>query len=244
MTVVGISMVRDEADIIGDILGHMVAQVDHVIVADNLSVDGTRDVLEAFDVTIVDDPDPAYYQSAKMTALARRAATEFNADWIIPFDADEWWTHPNGRLADVLEASECDVMSAAVYDHVIVGDAAGVGVDSMPYRWKQPSHLPKVATRPLPGLIIDQGNHGVSCEHQPVMGDGLMIHHFPVRSFQQFARKVDTGYAAYQLADLPIHFGEHWKAAGAVDLDGKRAIFNRLHTLEQPDSRVVLDPVR
>jgi hypothetical protein len=42
MTVVAVSMVRDEEDIVGATVAHMRSQVDHVIVADNLSTDRTR----------------------------------------------------------------------------------------------------------------------------------------------------------------------------------------------------------
>ena len=96
-------MVKDEADIVAATVAHMCGQVDAVIVADNNSTDGTRDILDGLPVTVVDDPDPAYYQSRKMTALAGRARVEFDATWVIPFDADEWWYSPHGRIADVLE---------------------------------------------------------------------------------------------------------------------------------------------
>ena len=84
-------MVRDEVDIIGPVVAHMLGQVDHVIVADNLSVDGTFDVLESFgsQITLVADTDPAYRQSEKMTHLAG-VAKSMGADWVVPFDADEW----------------------------------------------------------------------------------------------------------------------------------------------------------
>jgi hypothetical protein len=74
MTVVGVSMVRDEADIIEATVRHMLANVDHVLVADNGSVDETRGILRALAaehpgrLVVVDDDEPAYMQSDKMTA--------------------------------------------------------------------------------------------------------------------------------------------------------------------------------
>ena len=75
MQVVAIMMVRDEDDVLAFTLEHLLAeQVDRIVVADNLSVDGTHEILEdyatVFPVTIVDDPVLRYSQSAKMTALA------------------------------------------------------------------------------------------------------------------------------------------------------------------------------
>ena len=94
---VAISMVRDEEDIIRWTLELMLSQVDHAIIADNLSVDGTREILESFArdrVTIIDDRDPAYTQADKMSRLAHLAG-DMGAAWVIPFDADEAWYLPD-----------------------------------------------------------------------------------------------------------------------------------------------------
>ena len=45
MITFGVSMVRDEADVIEGTLRHMADEVDELIVADNGSVDGTTDIL-------------------------------------------------------------------------------------------------------------------------------------------------------------------------------------------------------
>ena len=90
MTTVAVCMARDEADVIGSTVAHMLAQVDAVIVADNLSTDRTREILDQLAggssgrLVVVEDPDPAYRQSEKMTALALRARLDFGAkaiDW-------------------------------------------------------------------------------------------------------------------------------------------------------------------
>ena len=45
-------------------LVHLLAQgVDKIVVADNRSVDGTREILESLPVTVIDDPEVGYYQS-------------------------------------------------------------------------------------------------------------------------------------------------------------------------------------
>jgi glycosyltransferase involved in cell wall biosynthesis len=122
MKTFGISMVKDEEDIIGPVVQHMLTQVDHVLIADNMSTDRTRSILDSFDnsyITVVDDLDPAYYQSKKMTALAHQAGG-MGADFIVPFDADEIWYSPFGLIKDVLASVPQDwfIVSALLYDHV------------------------------------------------------------------------------------------------------------------------------
>src|SRR5262245_51477569 len=109
-------MVKDEADIIGFTVARMFGQVDEIIIADNGSTDGTRELLEQLPVQLVDDPDPAYYQSRKMTDLAARAAAA-GAEWVIPFDADEVWYSPFGRISDVLHGQPTSAIATAdLYD--------------------------------------------------------------------------------------------------------------------------------
>ena len=74
MAVVAVTMVKNEADVIETTIRHIAAHVDHVIVADNGSTDGTRELLDELPCEVIDDPDPAYYQSRKMSALADYAA--------------------------------------------------------------------------------------------------------------------------------------------------------------------------
>lgn len=246
MTVVGISMVRDEADIIGDVIEHMVTQVDHLIVADNRSVDGTRDILEGFDITVVDDPEIGYYQSEKITRLAHLARTDFDADWVVPFDADEWWTHPEGRIGDVLDrCSAWPVMEAVMFDHVVTGvDPQGRPVDVMGWRRATPAPMRKVACRTGEDLTIHQGNHSASYDAPHLSTDGLVIHHFPYRSPEQFSRKAANGGEAYAATDLDAEIGKHWRDYSALTVEERRQVFHRWFWMSEPDDSLVFDPVK
>lgn len=253
LTTVAVSMVKDEADIIGSTVRHMAGQADHVIVADNQSSDGTRQVLESLDVHVVDDPDPAYMQSQKMTTLARLAYEMFGADWIVPFDADEVWYSPFGRIADVLEgiAPQWLVASATLYDHVATGDD---GADQDPVRrilWRrvEPGALPKVACRFREDLTIEQGNHGAYFDGGTTILPGqLVVRHFPYRSAEQFVRKARNGAEAYRATELPPDVGAHWRQYGAIaEAHGDEAcadIFRQWFWVADPksDPDLVFDP--
>jgi hypothetical protein len=253
--IVAIAMVRDEADIVRDTVGHMTTQVDHVIVVDNGSVDGTRDLLEGLAVEVLDDPEPAYYQSQKMTALAMRAL-ERGATWVVPFDADEMhWATGGISIAETLRALPAEVLvsEAKLHDHVATAAyALGVSpVERMPWRRNACSPLRKIAARARPDLVIEQGNHGARFEKAsvvPMVTDQIEVRHFPYRSVEQFVRKVRNGAAAYAATDLPESVGAHWRQYGQIlEAEGEEGIANVFHRWfwsadPESDDTLVFDP--
>lgn len=241
--VIAISMARDEADVIEETVGHMLTQVDRVIVADNGSTDGTRDILERLGVDVVDDPDPAYFQSRKMTGLAR-AAARLGAEWIIPFDSDEVWYSPFGRIADVLdEFPAASVATAALYDHVATAlDPAGPPVSVMGWRRREAAPLPKVACRPVMPVTIHQGNHGA--DYGQTVENLLVVRHYPYRSAEQMIRKARNGAGAYAATDLPEDVGKHWRDYGRLSDEQIADTFRRWFWIPAPeaDSSLIYDP--
>ena len=221
MTVFGVSMVRDEADVIAGTLRHMADEVDYIIVADNGSTDGTRDILYdlagQLPLMVLEDPETGYFQSEKMTALASAAADQ-GAEWIVPFDADELWVWNGDTIRNELAARECNVIHAHLYNHF----PTAVDIDDPdPFRsiiWRQtsPGALPKVAFRWERGAVVHQGNHGVTLPSKMSVDQGLEIRHFPYRSAEQFVRKARNGAEAYKATDLPVEVGAHWRSYGDI----------------------------
>ncbi len=219
-------MVRDEADVISHTLAHMAEQgFDRIVVADNRSVDGTREILEAYAenfwplFVIEDDPEVAYLQSSKMSALAGRHAEE--GDWVIPFDADEVW-HPlkEGHLAYALQATDADIAAATPFVHVPTD--FDLWTDPNPltriaHRQQSPEPHPKVAFRWQPGARIEMGNHGVVGVGYRVAHDVIGVRHFQYRSLEQVRRKVTNGVEAYSATNFGAMVGTHWKALAALD---------------------------
>ena len=100
-------LVRDEADIVDEqIAFHLDAGVDFVVATDNRSQDGTTEILERYasegDLHLIREPGEDLRQSEWVTRMARLAATEFGADWVLNTDADEFWWPQGAGLADVL----------------------------------------------------------------------------------------------------------------------------------------------
>jgi hypothetical protein len=103
MRLVAVSIVKNEADMIEAFVRHTLAWVDHHLVFDHDSTDGTREILgalqrEGLPITLYTDDALGNLQQARSNHLARLAAERFGADWVLPLDADEILAGP-GRPA-------------------------------------------------------------------------------------------------------------------------------------------------
>jgi len=94
-------LVRDEKDIIKEWLDFHLPKIDFLIVTDNGSVDGTRDILEAYKenflekIVIIDEPEQNFMQHIWIDRMVN-ICKENNCDWVVNCDADEMF-HCNFR---------------------------------------------------------------------------------------------------------------------------------------------------
>jgi len=239
----GVSMMRNEEDIALPVLQHMISEgVNGLVIANNLSTDRTGAILQEFKLSIeswksipihlIEDPIEGYYQSEKMTGLAKIAA-ENGAKWIIPFDADELWCGRSRPLAEILRETTLDVVGLEEWTHVKTDQDPTEPTRNifqrMPWRRSAPSSYPKIAFRWHPHWRIHQGNDGILIQDKladfPLLREGV-IHHFPARGYARFERKIRQGARAMQLApELPLSWSAHWREWGAVfDAEGPEGL--------------------
>lgn len=254
MTVVGISTVRNEEDVIGTTIDHMMTQVDRLIIADNLSTDATADILQGrannYPLDVVVDEEPAHYHGRKMTILAAMAVRDYGATWVVPFDADEIWYSPDGRIADVIESQPpwAAIVEARLFNHLptALDPADGSPQRQMGWRNLEPLPLRKVACRTTVAVTIDEGNH--NAHYEICRAEGLEIRHFPYRSAEHFIRKARTGSVSIGLTDLPESTGAHWRDYGRLlDALGEEAlatVFHKHFYSDDPkaDPKLIYDP--
>lgn len=209
-------VVRNEEDILGANLDYHLNQgVDHVLVTDHGSTDATPEILSAYAaegvLTVLRDDEPGHHQGRRVTRMARMVFDEHRADWLIHNDADEFWWPLAGSLKDVFAAipPEYGQVIAERHDFLPLPDEPGEFWERLVYRETRSRNRiglplePKVAHRPHPAAQIAPGNHSLSgADLRPVPLPGLLeVLHFPMRSFEQWERKVvqtGTGYELVQ----------------------------------------------
>lgn len=221
-------LVRNEADIIRHNLEfHLARGVDHFVVMDHCSADGTADILREFAdrglADVIHQPDTGYRQSAWVTSMARMAARDLGAEWVINADADEFWWPTDGDLKSILGAtpSGTDVLFAPRHDFPPTMRTDGDFLDRMIHRKLRSTNylgqlLPsKACHRGDPEVEVDQGNHDCRSPRfrAKLPTEQVEILHFPVRSLAQITRKIACGGRAYELSpELPPEIGDSWRA--------------------------------
>jgi hypothetical protein len=224
-------LVRDEADVVdAQIAFHLAAGVDFVIATDNRSEDGTTEILERYArdgrLHLIREPGDDLRQSEWVTRMARIAASDHGADWVLNADADEFWWPQGSSLKDVLRAiaPRFGVVRGAWRNFVPRPGEDGFFAERMTARLATPafhahplSTHSKSAHRATADVRVGRGNH-------EAFGTGLVplrgwypfeILHFPVRSLEHCMRKYVTQFVALERnaeKGIPGHMAEAYEA--------------------------------
>jgi hypothetical protein len=209
-------LVRDEADIVdAQIAFHLHAGVDFVVATDNRSEDGTTEILERYArdgyLHLIREDGEDMRQHEWVTRMARLAATEFDADWVVNADADEFWWPRGGSLKDVLATvpERYGVVRACWRHFLPRPDDGRFFAERMTVRLGRPgfpgekstifhSHQ-KVAHRADPNVTVATGNHDVTGSRaEPLRSwHPIEVLHFSFRSPVQLARKSVRDWSAW-----------------------------------------------
>lgn len=237
MQTVSLTMVKNEEDIIESFVRYNLRSIDHMFVADNLSTDGTLDILEALKaeglpLTITTDDDQAYKQNSKITAMYRKAFQQNELEFVFLLDADEFLevdraamislreNHGSGsayyvpRAGYVYAGEVDDGHENSLFDVMSIKDTEPESDKSMIFH----------DTAKCRRFRIGTGSHHVRDWSQtdgPIVSvkpeqDFALIRHFPIRSVDQYMRKSLLGWLALQLRAAGVKqpkrtIGSHWR---------------------------------
>ena len=220
---VGVTMARNEADIIEAFVRHNLRYLDEMLVLDHGSSDATGDILRALQaeglpLTLAQPPrEPIFKQADWTTHLARQAFADHAADYVFPIDADEFLrADSRAAIDDALDRLSAPVLSLPWPTYVCRGDESGHPLHVM--RWRvdvAPGPLRKVVLPRQTGMAQDwkigQGNHLLWTDADHGKWDagtshpipGVELAHLPLRSPEQLIAKVLIGRLTRRLTAGP-----------------------------------------
>ncbi len=268
VNLVAVAMVKNEIDIVEAFARHTLAYANRLIVLDNGSTDGTRELLhrlvaEGLPVTVVEDGSPGKEQARQMTRLMREyAVAQHRPDWVLPLDADEFVAvSGGGPLVDETTSTERPL---ALPWRGYVPDATDDPAELNPairirQRVADMSPVVKVlipgrlAARPEASLL--QGNHELHMGGKPYDANRhgkAYLGHFPIRSPGQYLAKIVLAVLQYQSTPQRDPFpGWHYrkpfeliKRDPYAFLAGYAADARRYARVSNPtdDSAIITDP--
>jgi hypothetical protein len=216
MKIVLTLLARDEADVIDAQLAfHLNAGVDFVIATDHRSRDGTTEILESYAragvLQLFREEGEFAQQAAWQTRMARLAALEHGADWVINSDADEFWWPRGSSLGDVLGSvpESYGTVRALTRNFVPHVDDSGWFAERMTTRFATPAPINDPATpyRPVVKVVHRAHAHVVVAGAHQVFGVPgrlqrdwypIEVLHFPLRSRRQCADKYLKTWTSWQ----------------------------------------------
>jgi hypothetical protein len=217
-------LARDEADIVdAQIAFHLHAGVDFVIATDNGSRDGTTEILESYAragyLHLIREEGNDMRQGEWVTRMARLAATDFGADWVINSDADEFWCSHGAPIKTVLsQVPRRFATVRALMRNFVPRPGEGqffaerMNVRLIPGKTTQeryrvhPFHAQdKVVHRAHRDVFVSEGNHDAAWSSSVDLRGWwhFEVLHFPMRSSAQCVQKWRNyerhGYSGYDV---------------------------------------------
>lgn len=223
LRLVAITCAGNEADIVEAFVRHNAALLDHLIILEHNTLDGTREILErlaaeGLPITVEHSSERQFLQLAFTNRMLRTALEVHGADWVLPLDCDEFLVPPTRTDLDaaLLKAGDAHVRMAWItyvpspWDDMTevhplrrirhCYDYPTPSVDDNPWVWKVAVNARLLGDYYLDRYEICRGSHFLSLpdQQQPINApmvplEGIGLAHFPVRSVDQLGIKVALG---------------------------------------------------
>ena len=235
MKCLGVTMVKNEADIIESFVRHNLGHLDGLVILDHASIDNTPAILsalakEGLPIHVERTEYPHFKQHEFMTELAKQCFRH-GAEYVVPLDADEFLSVPeSASLLDIVSASPRQMHAIQWVSHIPMPKDDQTQLDPVRRIIQRLAHEPNPTYKcilsknalPTTTWSLSMGSHtvlrrikdgGESFEAMPLnnMPDGFSLRHYPIRSEAQFVQKTILGWKSTEpLLKNNRHLCFHW----------------------------------
>jgi hypothetical protein len=238
MNKIGICLlVKNEIDIIKTWLNHHIPMCDYMVIMDNGSYDGTREVIdfyaEKFNIKVIDQPAQDYNQKIwvlEMIDWCKKAGCTH----VLSADTDEMYDADLRIMAEKLTGDlgaykiPCRLYVPTIFDDENILNP----IERMKYylktgRTQEESQCLVAWSKMFFSLAdfkeLELGNDVIrfnSKNTKTEIAKDAIIRHYPERSWQQYRLKYIQGGEAYARSKHPAMFGWHWKKIHKIYFTG------------------------
>ena len=217
-------LAKNEIDVIEEnIKFHLKQGIDFIIATDHNSTDGTKEVFKKYQekgvLHLIEEQNPDYEQAKFVDRMIKLAKEQYNADWVINADADEfWYSSHNDFKKDIEKLKNYNIAIVPMFnifpeaksledDEKFYYNTRGILSEQNTSSFKYTS---KCMLRTKDYESIAQGNYNAKMHNKRaiVYGD-ITIFHYGIRTYKQFENKVLKGHIALQNQGKEI--GAHWR---------------------------------
>lgn len=230
MKLVAVVSMRNEVDIIESWARYYARMVDHIIITDNKSIDGSGELVqklidEGLPISLETDNRLGHFQAERMQKMMHQALSEFQADWVLLLDSDEFIIPSAGKsLYDIFSEVKNDQPLNLPWKTYIPTESDPEELNVLKriahrlekevdqyYKVMIPARIGED-----PNTIIMRGNHcvrmGQKMMNAQVAPSGTFLAHFPIRSMGQITTKIMVGWLTTVIKpDYVKKEGFHWK---------------------------------
>lgn len=234
MKIAGITMVRNEIDVIEFCIEHHLSQgLDYIFICDNGSADGTLEYLRnksKNDSRVILHEDSGQFHQQMIINHLSNMAYQNDCTWVVPFDADELWFSDNTLKIDLQKVEKSSVR-IKLKDFIQSKDITDPKEDAyLSVNWRLPDNAEELSLQDVslgkksiienpsfykyivktsPNLNIAPGAHSfVGQDNDFYEGEEFHAYHIPIRSYQALVLKAEQGQRLID-AGYPSDHGWH-----------------------------------
>jgi len=221
----GLSVVKNEADIIEVMVRHNLQFVDYMVFFDNGSIDGTAEILlelakETGKVEVRFDGRNGHLQQKIINTFLREHASDYNPKHVILLDADELIVADSMQFKSALLGTEKPVsLPWKTFVATPLDDLSEINPLKRILHCRS-QERPRIAKTTVPRALIGKarvvaGSHALRVEGAtiaPVALKDIELAHYPVRSKKQILAKALIGHWNICLRTESRKEGKQWHA--------------------------------